>query len=71
MKNIFTKLDDWISGLDGLLSFGRQGLFAHDNTHHALAMAIGAVDCLKSDGDFDETLWAEKRHEFESHVVED
>lgn len=67
----FNILDKWISSLDGLLSFGRQGLFAHDNTHHALAMAIGAVDCLKPDGKFDDNLWAEKRQEFESHVVED
>ena len=33
--------------------FGRQGLFAHDNTHHALAMAYAAVDCLREDGTFD------------------
>ena len=67
----FNTLDSWIGGLDGLLNFGRQGLFAHDNTHHALAMAIGAVDCLGPQGNFDSSLWAEKRHEFESHVVED
>ncbi len=67
----FNILDEWIGNLDGLLTFGRQGLFAHDNTHHALAMAIGAVDCLEPDGNFDEVLWTEKRHEFESHVVED
>ena len=32
-------LDRWAEGLGGLLTFGRQGLFAHDNTHHALESA--------------------------------
>ena len=67
----FNVLDEWIGSLKGFLSFGRQGLFAHDNTHHAYAMSIGAVDCLREDGSFDEALWAEKRAEFETHVVED
>ena len=31
----FQKLDAYVSQFDNLLSFGRQGLFAHDNTHHA------------------------------------
>jgi protoporphyrinogen oxidase len=66
----FEVLDRWASGLPRMLSFGRQGLFAHDNTHHALAMAYGAVDCL-TDGSFDEARWASYRTEFESHVVED
>ena len=29
----FEALDSWISGLPSLLSFGRQGLYVHDNTH--------------------------------------
>jgi protoporphyrinogen oxidase len=66
----FERLDAWVDGLPRLLSFGRQGLFAHDNTHHALAMAYGAVDCLDS-GVFDDVRWARYRTEFESHVVED
>ncbi len=66
----FKTLDDWISGVDGLLTFGRQGLFAHDNTHHALAMAYGAADCL-TDGVFDHAKWARHREEFLTHVVED
>jgi protoporphyrinogen oxidase len=66
----FKTVDDWIGGVEGLLTFGRQGLFAHDNTHHALAMAYGAVDCLK-DGVFDKARWARYREEFQTHVVED
>lgn len=66
----FGTLDAWASTLPDLLSYGRQGLFAHDNTHHALAMAYAAADCLRDDG-FDRTRWAEYRAEFEKHVVED
>ena len=67
----FETMDKWLDSIDGLLTFGRQGLFAHDNTHHAYAMAYGAADCLKADGGFDEAKWAEYRAEFEHHVVED
>jgi protoporphyrinogen oxidase len=67
----FHRLDEWAAGLDGVLTFGRQGLFAHDNTHHALAMAYAAVDCLKETGAFDVELWRQYRAEFASHVVED
>ncbi|MEQ1858072.1 MAG: FAD-dependent oxidoreductase, partial [Longimicrobiales bacterium] len=66
----FEPVDAWASGLPNLLSYGRQGLFAHDNTHHALAMAYAAADCLR-DGVFDTARWADYRREFESHVVED
>ena len=41
----FQVLDAWARGLPNLLTYGRQGLFAHDNTHHALAMAYAAVEC--------------------------
>jgi protoporphyrinogen oxidase len=67
----FGTLDRWSEGLPRVLSFGRQGLFAHDNTHHALFMALSAVSCLAEDGHFDETEWARFRRIFETHVVED
>lgn len=67
----FARMDAWIAGIEGLLTFGRQGLFAHDNTHHALAMAYGAVACLSANGTFDKHRWADYRREFETHVVED
>ena len=57
--------------MDGLLTFGRQGLFAHDNTHHALYMAYSAAECLDEDGSFDNILWQEYRRDFEKHVVVD
>lgn len=66
----FSILDAWVDGMPRLLSYGRQGLFAHDNTHHALAMAYAAVDCL-TEGVFDADKWQTYRSVFESHVVED
>lgn len=66
----FDRLDAWVGSLPRMLSFGRQGLFAHDNTHHALFMAYSAVDCVR-DGEFDWDKWSSYRAIFETHVVED
>jgi protoporphyrinogen oxidase len=66
----FQALDQWASGLPRLLTYGRQGLFAHDNTHHALAMAYAAADALEPEG-WNAERWAASRREFETHVVED
>ncbi len=67
----FEAVDGWLGGLEGFLSFGRQGLFAHDNTHHAFAMAYAAADVLGADGSVDRAAWARHRAEFEHHRVED
>lgn len=69
-EKYFELQDRWANGLEGVLTFGRQGLFAHDNTHHALAMAYAAVDCLNG-REFDRGRWIEYRAEFTKHVVED
>ena len=67
----FDALDSWMSGLPRMLSFGRQGLYVHDNTHHAIYMAQAAARCLRDDGSIDRVMWAAKRRTFETHVVED
>ena len=67
----FEAIDKWIGELEGLLTFGRQGLFVHDNTHHALYMAYAAADCFAAEGTFDWSRWNEFRKVFETHVVED
>ena len=67
----FDAMDQWLLGLPRLLSFGRQGLFAHDNTHHALNMAYRAVECLQPDGTLDRPRWLRCREAFRTHVVED
>ena len=70
-EDTFEVLDRWATGLEGVVTLGRQGLFAHDNSHHALAMARAAVDALGPNGGFDYGKWAEARQVFRSHVVED
>jgi protoporphyrinogen oxidase len=67
----FRALDSYIDGFVNVLTLGRQGLFAHDNTHHALAMAYAAATCLGDEGGFDRTRWHAYRRVFDSHVVED
>ena len=67
----FETLDAWAGSIKGLLSFGRQGLFIHNNTHHALFMGYAASNCLDEAGTFDEPRWKQYRQIFESHVVED
>jgi len=54
----------------GVTTLGRLGLFAHDNTHHALAMARDAAAALTDDG-WDDAAWAAARERFRHHVVED
>lgn len=67
----FAGLDAWAGALPRVTTFGRLGLFAHDNTHHALAMAYDAVAAIGPDGSRDEPAWAAARDRFSSHVVED
>lgn len=70
-REAFDAVDRWVGTVDGLVTFGRQGLFAHDNTHHTMAMAYALVDCLADDGGFDRAAWSRARTSFEDHVVED
>lgn len=67
----FQMMDEWVGSIQGLLTFGRQGLFAHDNTHHALYMAYAAVKCLDENANFDSERWQSYRKIFDTHVVED
>jgi protoporphyrinogen oxidase len=65
------EVERWAAGRPALLTLGRQGLFVHDNLHHALAMAWAVADCLGPDRGFDEVAWAAARRGFAEHVVED
>jgi protoporphyrinogen oxidase len=69
-ERYFAVLDGWAARQARLLTFGRQGLFAHDNAHHALAMAWAAADA-SSRRAFDRGEWAHARERFLAHVVED
>jgi len=64
-------IDSWVSSVPKIVTFGRLGLFAHDNSHHAMAEAYEAVDALGLDGRFDLARWRVRRAEFAEHVVED
>ncbi|HSK18840.1 MAG TPA: FAD-dependent oxidoreductase [Longimicrobiales bacterium] len=66
----FATLDEWGESLPDFLQYGRQALFAHDNTHHGLYMARAATDCL-TDAGFDRAKWQHYRDVFATHVVED
>jgi protoporphyrinogen oxidase len=61
----------WLERWPRVITFGRQGLFVHDNAHHALAMAWAAVDALTPDGTLNASAWSEARERFATHVVED
>jgi protoporphyrinogen oxidase len=63
-------IDTWAATVPNVTTFGRLGLFVHDNTHHTIAMAYDAVDAIAA-GRFDEAAWAAARARFETHVVED
>jgi protoporphyrinogen oxidase len=64
-------IDAWVSSLPSVTSLGRLGLFAHDNTHHALIMARDAVAALGDDGVMDHAAWTAARQRFTEHVVDD
>ena len=61
----------WVGGLTGLVTLGRGGLFAHDNTHHVLALAREAAACLRPGGTWDDDRWAAARARADAAVVED
>ncbi len=65
------RLTQWVESVDRLVTLGRQGLFAHDNTHHTLSMAYRLTDCLDDGGHLDHAKWIADLRSFEAHVVED
>lgn len=69
--NYFDEIDNWLSRINNLLNFGRQGLFVHDNSHHALYMGYAAAKCLNESDAFNTKEWQQYRKMFNTHVVED
>ncbi len=63
-------VERWAAAQPGLLVVGRQALFAHDNTHHALEMGRAAGEHAAA-GLADSAGWAAHRSAFRAHVVED
>lgn len=64
-------VEEYLATLPDIVSLGRQGLFAHDNTHHTLEMAYRASDCLNDELSWDAQAWQCHRRAFAQHVVED
>lgn len=65
------KLEAWVADQPRLVTFGRQGLFNPDNTHHALLMGMEAAQVIMPDGNVDEPRWARLRDSYRTHVVVD
>jgi protoporphyrinogen oxidase len=65
------RIEAHIGAIPELVTLGRQGLFAHDNVHHAFAMAWAASDALRGAGAWDEMAWRAARERFREHVVVD
>ncbi len=64
-------IDAWIAGVPQLVTFGRPGLFTHDNSQEAMLEAYEAVDCLRADGTFDLARWRARKAELAGHDIED
>lgn len=67
----FKKIDDYVNQISCLISLGRQGLYAHDNTHHTMEMAYRASECIQRGPVWDSDRWRLYREQFGKHVVED
>ncbi len=65
------QVERWITSLPNVVSFGRQGLFAHDNSHHAMTTGWTAVEALDQAGRLDPVRWSAARQSFDAHVVDD
>jgi protoporphyrinogen oxidase len=64
-------IEAWVDSLPGVVTFGRQGLFVADNTHHVLAMGRDLAAATRPDGTLDAPSWATARARFRHFVVED
>lgn len=67
----FDAMDRWLLGIPGLVTLGRQGLFVHDNVHHAMGMGVAGARCLDPVSGWDRRGWAVARQTFLNNVVED
>jgi protoporphyrinogen oxidase len=59
----------WALSTGRITLLGRQGLFAHDNLHHAMETGLAAASCLS--GVFDRDAWRACLERFRSHCVSD
>jgi hypothetical protein len=62
-------VEAWMATRPRLVAVGRQALFAHDNTHHAMEMGRAAGMYATAGGG--DAGWSAVRERFRRHVVED
>lgn len=67
----FKIIDQYLNGINNLITLGRQGLFVHDNVHHVISMGDKAAQCLEDDLSWNTERWRQSRQEFKTHVVVD
>ncbi len=64
-------VENYLGKIENLITFGRQGLFTHDNIHHTMMMADRAATCFDRDGQWNRQRWDTFSEEFAAYVVED
>ena len=64
-------VEGWADRHDRIIAFGRQALFATDNTHHVLQMGWDAAGVVGKDGTVDRAAWNPLREGYRTNVVED
>lgn len=70
-RGAFDEVDTYLGSIDNLITLGRQGLFAHDNTHHTIEMGVAAANCFNPETGLNRGKWYSCRAEFQKHVVVD
>jgi protoporphyrinogen oxidase len=61
----------YLRQLPHFVCLGRQGLFIHDNIHHAFDMGFSAARCFTADGRWDAGKWHHHAGRFREFTVED
>ena len=64
-------VETFLDSQPNLAVVGRQALFAHDNTHHALLMGKRVAESLDAEARLNRERWFAIRRSFDDHVVED
>ena len=64
-------VEKYFDKIPNIVTFGRQGLFTHDNTHHALETAYKAAECLEQNLVWNQSRWRRIKEEYKKRVVVD
>ncbi len=64
-------VEKYFDKIPNFVTFGRQGLFIHDNIHHALETAYQAAECLEENLVWNKSRWKQIREEYKKRVVVD